>query len=109
MYSQIVSGNRIYSASKDPAGLVISEKLMSQIKGNKKGIQNINSSQNLLKIADSSLNNILEELRRTRELAVQAGNGTYFADGKSIIQNEINCLFKNIQSNIQNTTFNTKN
>lgn len=107
-YSQIASGNRITSASKDPAGLAISEKLNSQIKGDQKGIQNIESSQDLLKVADGSLNTILEELGRIRELAVQAGNGTYSADDKSIIQNEINSLFGNIQTNVQNTEFNTK-
>ncbi|MBI9013670.1 MAG: flagellin [Clostridiales bacterium] len=107
-YSQIASGNRINSASKDPAGLAISEKLNSQIKGDQKGIQNIESSQDLLNVADGSLNSILDDLGRIRELAVQAGNGMYSADDKSIIQNEINSLFKNIQDNVQNTEFNTK-
>jgi len=107
-YSQIASGNRITSAAKDPAGLAISEKLNSQIKGDQKGIQNIESSQDLLKVADGSLNSILDDLGRVRELTVQAGNGTYSADDKSIIQDEINSLFENIQSNVQNTEFNTK-
>ncbi len=107
-YSQIASGNRLTSAAKDPAGLAISEKLNSQIKGDQKGIQNIESSQDLLKVADGSLNSILDDLGRVRELAVQAGNGAYSSDEKSIIQNEINSLFKNIQSNVQNTEFNTK-
>ena len=107
-YSQIASGNRITSAAKDPAGLAISEKLNSQIKGDQKGIQNIESSQDLLKVADGSLNSILDDLGRVRELAVQAGNGAYSKDEKSIIQNEINSLFKNIQSNVSNTEFNTK-
>ena len=107
-YSQIASGNRINTASKDPAGLAISEKLNSQIKGDQKGIQNIESSQDLLKVADGSLNSILDDLGRIRELAVQAGNGAYSSDDKSIIQNEINSLFENIQNNVQNTEFNTK-
>ena len=107
-YSKIASGNRIQTAADDPAGLAISEKLNSQIKGDQQAIQNIESSQDLLKTADGSLNSILDDLGRVRELAVQAGNGTYSSDDRSIIQDEINSLFENIQNNVQNTEFNTK-
>jgi len=108
VYSKIASGNRINSASDDPAGLAISEKLESQINGDQKAIQNIESSQDLLKTADGSLNSILDDLGRVRELTVQAGNGIYTDEDRAVIQNEINNLFENIQSNVQNTTFNTK-
>lgn len=108
VYSKIASGNRINSAADDPAGLAISEKLNSQIKGDQKAIQNIESSQDLLKVADGALDSIQQDLGRIRELAVQAGNGAYSSDERSIIQNEINSLFSNIQNNVQNTEFNTK-
>ena len=108
VYSKIASGNRINSAADDPAGLAISEKLKSQINGDQKAIQNIESSQDLLKVADGSLDSVLQDLGRVRELAVQASSGTYSSDERSIIQNEINSLFSNIQNNVQNTEFNTK-
>lgn len=93
MYSQIASGNRLTSASKDPAGLAISEKLNSQIKGNQQAEKNIESSQDLLRTAEGSLNNISDSLLRVRELAVQASNGILTQEDKGIIQNEINCNY----------------
>lgn len=106
-YSQIASGNRITSASKDPAGLAISEKLNSQIKGDEKAISNIETGQDLLNTAEGSLNSISEDLGRVRELAVQASNGILTSEDKGIIQNEINSLLENIETTAQNTEFNT--
>lgn len=108
VYSKIASGSRINSAADDPAGLAISEQLNSQVKGDQQAISNIESSQDLLKTADGSLNSILDDLGRVRELAVQAGNGVLTDQDRTVIQNEINSLFDNIQSNVQNTEFNTK-
>lgn len=107
-YAQIASGNRITTAAKDPAGLAISEKLNSQIKGDEQAAKNIESSQDLLKTADGSLNSISEDLQRIRELAVQAGNGILTGDDKQILQNEISSLLDNINTTAQNTEFNTQ-
>ena len=106
-YSQIASGNRITSASKDPAGLAISEKLNSQIKSEEKAISNIETGQDLLNTAEGSLNSISEDLGRVRELAVQASNGILTSEDKDIIQNEINSLLENIETTAQDTEFNT--
>lgn len=108
VYSKIASGSRINSAADDPAGLAISEKLNSQIKGDQKAIQNIESSQDLLNTAGGSLDTVLNDLQRIRELAVQANNGLLTDDDRSFIQDEINGLFNSIQNNVQNTEFNTK-
>lgn len=105
-YSQIASGNRINSASSDPAGLAISEKLNSQIKGNHQGTKNIEISQNLLQTAEGSLQNIQNDLGRIRELSVQASNGIYTDDDKKAIQSEISNLLNNIKDNVANTEFN---
>lgn len=107
IYSQIASGNRINTASKDPAGLAISEKLNSQIKGHEKALDNIASSNNLLNTADSSLEGVSQGLQRVRELAVQASSGIMTDSDKSMIQNEINDIFKSINTSGQNTEFNT--
>lgn len=106
-YSQIATGNRITSASKDPAGLAISEKLNSQIKGETQGVKNLESSNDLLQTADGALNNIQNDLGRVRELAVQASNGILTDADKSIIQQEISSIFEGIKSNAQNTEFNS--
>jgi flagellin len=107
MYAKIASGNRLTSAANDPAGLAISEKLNSQIKGDEQAVENIGTSKDLIQTADGALNSIGNDLQRVRELAVQANNGILTGDQKSIIQNEINSLFDNIQKNVQNTEFNT--
>lgn len=107
IYKQIASGNRLTSASKDPAGTAISEKLTSQIKGSDQAIDNIASSQNLLQTADGALNGISEDLQRVRELAVQASSGIMTDSDKSIIQGEIDEIFKQINTSAQNTEFNT--
>lgn len=108
VYAKIASGNRINSAADDPAGLAISEKLNSQIKGDQKAIQNIGSSVDLLNTAEGALDGITSDLGRIRELTVQAGNGILTDDDKSIIQNEINELLSNIQTQVKNTSFNTQ-
>lgn len=105
-YAQISSGNRITSASKDPAGLAISEKLNSQIKGDEQAVENIESSRDLLNTAEGSLDSISNDLQRVRELTVQASNGMLTADDKSFIQDEINGLLDNIKNSAQNTEFN---
>jgi len=107
IYKQIASGNRLTSASKDPSGLAISEKLTSQINGDDKAIDNIASSQNLLNTADGALNGISDNLQRVRELAVQASSGIMTDSDKSIIQSEIDEIFNQINNTAQNTEFNT--
>ncbi len=106
IYSQISSGKRINSASDDPAGLAISQKLEGQIRGDSQSIKNIESSQDLLKTAGGSLQNIQSDLSRIRELSVQASNGINSAGDKKVIQSEISNLLSNIQDSVQNTEFN---
>lgn len=107
-YAQIASGSQLTTAAQNPAGISIAETLKSQVKGDQQGIQNIESSTDLLKTADGAYSSILNDLGRVRELAVQSQNGTMTADDRAIINNEISSLFDNIQSTAQNTSFNTK-
>lgn len=107
-YSQIASGNRLTSASVDPAGLAISEKLTSQIKGDSKAAENIQAGQDLLRTAEGSLNTVLDDLKRIRELAVQGSNGILTDGDRQMIQDEIRNLFGSIKDNVNNTEFNTK-
>ncbi len=106
IYSNIASGKRINSAADDPAGMAIAQKLDSQVKGDSQAIRNIESSQDLLKTAGGSLQNIQNDLSRIRELSVQASNGINTADDKKFIQSEISSLLTNIKDNVQNTEFN---
>lgn len=107
VYAQIASGNRINTASKDPSGMAIAQKLTSQIKGSDQAVENMASSQDLLQTAESALDSITGSLQRVRELGVQAQNATMTDSDRSIIQNEINEIFSGIQQTAQNTEFNT--
>lgn len=107
-YAQIASGKRINTAADDAAGLAISEQLNSQVKGDQKAIQNIESSVDLLNTAESALGGISDNLGQIQELTIQAQNGILTDDDKSAIQSQVNQLLSNIQDQVKNTTFNTQ-
>jgi flagellin len=72
--SQLVSGNRIFSAAEDPAGLVISEQLRSQIGSLNKEIDNLSSSIGKYSAVGSSMDEMHQQLDQMRSLAVAAAN-----------------------------------
>lgn len=106
-YEQLSSMQRINSASDDAAGLAISQKLESQVKGIDKGTENAIDMSNLLKTAEGSLDSIHDSLHRMRELSIKASNGILSDSDKSIIQDEINQIKESIGHTVKNTEFNT--
>lgn len=106
-YTQLSTAKRINSASDDPAGLAIAEKMTAQIKGYDKGTDNALTAKDLSNTAEGALSSVNDSLQRIRELAVQASNGTYTADDKQAIQKEINQLKGAISESSKNTEFNT--
>lgn len=105
---RLATGYRINQAKDDPAGLAISQQMQGQINGLNQGQQNNGQSQDALKVADSALSGINENLQRIRELALQAGNGILTGDEKNIIQDEINALKNGIAEQVKGAEFNTK-
>jgi flagellin len=73
---QLSTGLRINSADDDAAGLAISERLNSQIRGNKKASENIQDAFNMLSTVDGFLGQVGDILHRQKELAVQANSST---------------------------------
>src|SRR5438067_4541781 len=71
---RLSSGLRIHRASDDPAGLIISEGLRSQIDGLNQAISNSQDATSLIKTAEGSLTEINSLLRNVRQLAVHAAN-----------------------------------
>ena len=71
---RLSSGLRINHASDDPAGLIISESLRSQIDGLNQAISNSQDASNVIKTADGGLSQVNSLLRNIRQLAVHAGN-----------------------------------
>lgn len=104
---KLSSGLRINRAADDAAGLAISEKMRSQIRGLAMAERNSLDGISLIQTAEGALSSVSEMLARIRELATQAANGTYDkADDLQRIQDEVNELKKQIQNVKDNTTFN---
>ncbi len=77
---RLSSGYRINSAADDPAGLAISEKMRSQIRGLEAAQKNAQDGISLIQTAEGNLNETHSILQRMSELAVQSSNGTYQND-----------------------------
>lgn len=73
---RLSSGLRINRAADDAAGLAISEKMRSQIRGLQMAERNALDAISLIQTAEGALNEVHSILQRMRELAVQAANGT---------------------------------
>jgi flagellin len=106
---KLSSGYRINRAGDDAAGLAISEKMRSQIRGLNQASTNAQDGISLIQVAEGALNETHDILQRMNELATQAANDTNTAVDRSAIKLEIDQLTSEI-NRIQSTTqFNTMN
>jgi flagellin len=105
---KLSSGMRINKAADDAAGLAISEKMRSQIRGLDMAERNAMDGISLIQTAEGALNETHSILQRMRELAVQASNGTLEDDDREAIQKEINQLTYEIDRIADTTQFNQK-
>ena len=85
---KLSSGYKINRAADDAAGLSISEKMRSQIRGLNKASDNAQDGISLIQTAEGALNESHSILQRMRELSVQAANGTETDDDREAVQNE---------------------
>jgi len=106
---KLSSGYRINRAGDDAAGLTISEKMRSQIRGLDKASSNAQDGISLIQTAEGALNEVHSILQRMNELATQAANDTNTTLDRDAVQQEINALQSEI-TRVQSTTqFNTMN
>ncbi|MDP4085191.1 MAG: flagellin [Bacillota bacterium] len=104
---KLSSGLRINSAADDAAGLAISEKMRSQIRGLEMAQRNAMDGISVVQTADGALNSTTEILQRMRELAVQSANGSNTDSDRANIQSEINQLTSEVNRIGNTTEFNT--
>jgi len=104
-FEKLASGNRINQAADDAAGMAISEKMQSQIKGSKKALQNINDGLSMLQTADGGLQSMLDYAQRMRELAVQATNGTIADQDRQALNKEFQELKAGVDDIAEKTEF----
>ena len=105
---KLSSGLRINRAGDDAAGLAISEKMRSQIRGLEMATKNAQDGISLIQTAEGALTETHAILQRMRELAVQAANDTNNEQDREALQAEIKELIDEIDRIAQNTEFNTK-
>lgn len=105
---KLSSGLRINRAGDDAAGLSISEKMRSQIRGLNQASRNSQDGISMIQTAEGALNEVHNILQRMRELAVQAANGTNVTEDRDAIASEMTELNLEIGRIKENTTFNTQ-
>ena len=105
---KLSSGYRINRAADDAAGLSISEKLRSQIRGLDKAASNAQDGISLIQVAEGALNETHSILQRMNELATQAANDTNVTADRNAIQSEMDQLSE-IDRIHETTQFNTQN
>jgi flagellin len=103
---RLSSGLRINSAKDDAAGLAISERMTSQIRGNDQAARNANDGISLAQTAEGDLAQIGSNLQRIRELAVQSANGSNSASDRASLNNEATSLIAEIDRVASNSSFN---
>ena len=106
---KLASGLRINKAAEDAAGLAISEKMRSQIRGLDQAVRNAQDGISLIQTAEGALSETHSILQRMRELSVQAANDTYTSEDRMHIQKEINQLILEVDRIAATSQFNGKN
>ena len=103
---KLTTGKRINSASDDAAGLSVSTKMNSKIRGMQMAARNAADGQALVQTAESALGETSDILQRMRELTVQAANDTYGEKEREKITTELEELTSQIESIATKTNFN---
>ncbi|MBF0584834.1 MAG: flagellin FliC [Magnetococcales bacterium] len=105
-FQRLSSGMRINTAMDDAAGLAISTRMTSQIKGLSMAIRNANDGISMVQVTEGAMEETISALQRIRELAVQSANGTLTDNDRTDLQLEVDQLLAEIQRIANDTQFN---
>ncbi len=103
---RLSSGLRINSAKDDAAGLAISERMTTQVRGLNQAVRNANDGVSLAQTAEGALQETTDILQRIRELSVQSANATNAASDRQALNAEVNQLKTELNRISSTTTFN---
>lgn len=103
---RLASGQRINSAADDAAGLAISNRQTSQIRGLDQAIRNANDGASLIQTAEGALEESTNILQRMRELAIQSSNGIYSDTDRATLDAEVQQLVAELDRISETTSFN---
>jgi len=104
--TRLSSGLRINSAKDDAAGLAISDRMTSQIRGLNQAVRNANDGISLAQTAEGAMQESTNILQRMRELSVQSANASNSGADRSALQAEVNQLKSEMNRIAETTTFN---
>jgi len=105
---KLSSGSRINRAGDDAAGLAISEKMRSQIRGLSQASRNAQDGVSMIQTAEGALNETHDIMQRMRELAVQSSNDTNVAADRTALNSEYQALVLEVDRISDDTEFNTQ-
>ncbi|TYL47147.1 flagellin [Marinomonas sp. IMCC 4694] len=108
-FERLSSGLRINSASDDAAGLLISNRLTSQVNGLNQSVRNANDAISLTQTAEGALDETSNMLQRMRTLSIQSANGSNSDKDRAAIQQEVSQLSTEINRIASDTTFGGEN
>ena len=106
--TQLSTGKRINGAADDAAGLAISSRLKSQIRGIAFAINNAHDAIGMLDTVDGAMRSMEAALQRMRELGIQSLNGSNSTSERILLNNEFRALFLELKDVADNTMFNGK-
>jgi len=106
---RLSSGLRINSAKDDAAGLAISDRMTSQIRGLNQAARNANDGISMAQTAEGALQETTNILQRMRELSIQSANDTNSASDRASLQAEVNQLKQEMTRIAGSTSFNGRN
>ena len=106
---KLSSGQRINKAGDDASGLVVSEKMRSQIRGLNQANRNIQNGVSFIQATEGYLQETTDILQRIRELAVQSANGIYSDEDRMQIQVEVSQLVAEVDRIASQAQFNGMN
>jgi flagellin len=106
---KLSSGLRINRAGDDPAGLAVSEKMRSQIRGLNQASRNASNGVSFIQATEGYLQETQDIMHRIRELAVQSANGIYSSEDRMQIQVEISQLVDEVDRIASHAQFNGMN
>jgi flagellin len=103
---RLSSGLRINSAKDDAAGLAISDRFTTQIRGLNQAIRNASDGISLAQTAESALGELTNNLQRIREIAVQSANASNSASDRAALDQEVQQRLAEVQRIATQTAFN---
>ncbi|PCK09095.1 MAG: flagellin [Alteromonadaceae bacterium] len=107
--TRLTSGLRINSAADDAAGLAISNRQTSQIRGLDQAVRNANDGISLIQTAEGALGETTNILQRMRELSIQSANGIYDDTDRASLDAEVQQLVSELDRIAETTAFNGQN